>query len=225
MKVRHTTQKALAKYMMKREAGERNFPIWLIGDSNPVHWQSYLEMPLDPRHPVRHNIWTPVLDVIQDKVFRAGKLRVDTSALYIRNAVDNPEKKPSQTDKKWKQVTENEILELKTLIEKHRPIIVICFGAFAFEFTRRALGEKNIKNYGYWGARRLGIEFRRRIGDFRPDSINILPLLHRSIAGGKFMQSHDYFCDKSGGNYFEMAGGDIADKLVKYKDQLHIWIE
>jgi hypothetical protein len=209
---------------MEREVGQRNFPMWLIGDSNPVQWQPLLRTPLDPRHPIRHNIWTSVLDVIQDKVFRAGKLRVDTSALYIRNAVDTPEKKPNQADKEWKQVTESEIDNLRYLIEVNRPIIILCFGAFAFEFTRRALGERNLVHYGYWGARRLGIEFRQRIGYFSPNTTNLLPLLHRSIAGGKFMQSHDYFCDERGLNYFEIAGSNIADKLVEYKDQLHLWI-
>jgi hypothetical protein len=46
---------------MKPLVGDPDFPIWLLGDSNPKGWQSVLETPLDPRHPARHNIWTPVL--------------------------------------------------------------------------------------------------------------------------------------------------------------------
>ena len=211
--------------VMEREVGDQNFVLWLIGDSNPAQWQSYLRTPLDPRHPIRHNIWTAILNVIQDRVVRANRDRVDTSSLYIRNAVDNPDKKPDQICKEWKQVTENEIDGLRRLIEICRPIVLFCFGAFAFEFTRRAIGEPDRRNYGWWGARRLGDEFRRRIGEFSPDRTNVLPLLHRSISGGKFIESHEYFCGQPGINYFEMVGGDIADRLIQYRDQLHIWIE
>ena len=139
--------------MMERETGERKFPLWLIGDSNPLQWQSYLQTPFDPRHPIRHNIWTPILDVIQDKVFRAERNRVDTSMIYIRNAVDNPAKKPNKTRKEWKQFeTENEVKELQCLIQTNKPVLVLCFGAFAYEFTRRAVLEPDEHNFGYWGA-------------------------------------------------------------------------
>lgn len=36
---------------MKPQVGDPDFPIWLLGDSNPKGWQSVLETPLDPRHP------------------------------------------------------------------------------------------------------------------------------------------------------------------------------
>jgi|GEM_PF-5023839 hypothetical protein len=56
---------------MKKESGDPQFPIWLLGGSEPDRWKSVLNAPLEPRHPVRHNIWTPLLDVIQDSVYRA----------------------------------------------------------------------------------------------------------------------------------------------------------
>jgi hypothetical protein len=213
------------EHVMDREVGDRNFPLWLIGDSNPVQWQSFLKTPLDPRHPIRHNIWTAILDVVQERVFRQNRSRVNTSSLYIRNAVDNPAKKPSQTSKEWKQVTETEIEDLQQLIEAHRPTMVLCFGAFAFEFARRALSEPDRRQHGYWSARRLGGEFRHRMQEFEPGKINVLPLLHRSISGGKFLESHKYFCGQPGVNYFEMVGGNIADKMIQYREQLRIWIE
>lgn len=210
---------------MDREVGDRNFPLWLIGDSNPKNWQFDLATPLDPRHPVRHNIWTSVLDVIQGELFRANKSRVDTSSLYIRNAVDNPDKKPNQSSREWDLFAENEVADLQGLIKLYQPIIVCCFGAFAFEFTRRALGEQEKQKYGHWGARRLGVEFRQRISEFSPKITNLLPLLHRSISGGKFRESHEYFCGQPGANYFENVGTRIADTLIQYKSQLPIWIE
>ncbi|MCJ7584454.1 MAG: hypothetical protein MUO30_06760 [Anaerolineales bacterium] len=211
--------------MMEREVGNRHFPLWLIGDSNPPQWQSFLKTPLDPRHPIRHNIWTALLDVIQDKVYRASRMRVDTSTIYIRNAVDDPTKKPAQTSNQWSKSAETEISGLESLIKTHKPIMLFCFGAFTYEFVRRAIGEQERRKYGYWGARRLGDEFRYRIGKFDPNKTNIIPLLHRSISGGKFIESHKYFCGEEGVNYFEFVGGKIADKMLQYSDQLHIWIE
>jgi hypothetical protein len=80
--------------------------------------------------------------------------------------------------------------------------MLLCFGTFAFEFARRALGEQDKCNYGYWGTRRLGGKFRRRLGKFSPDRTNGLPLLHRSISGDKFIKSHECFCSQPGANYF-----------------------
>src|SRR5206468_1595661 len=57
--------------MMRREVGEQSFPMWLIGDSNPDEWENDLETPFDPRHSARHNIWTAVIDVVQDRLFRS----------------------------------------------------------------------------------------------------------------------------------------------------------
>ena len=57
--------------MMKKETGNPRFPIWLLADSEPDGWRDRLDDPLDKRHPIRHNIWTSVLDVIQADVFLA----------------------------------------------------------------------------------------------------------------------------------------------------------
>ena len=210
---------------MEREVGDRHSPIWLLGDSNPEQWQDTLKTPLDPRHPARHNIWTPVLEVIQDKVFRQCRSRVDTSSLYIRNAVGDPSLKPNPASIEWEQAIEGEVGALQELALKYAPKLLLCFGAFSFEFARRALDQEPLRGYGYWGARRLGEEFRRRISQFDPAITNALPLLHRSIAGGKYLQSHECFCDQVGANYFEVVGGSIAEKLIQYRGLLPIWIE
>jgi hypothetical protein len=209
---------------MDKEIGNPDFPIWLIGDSNPKQWESYLVSPLDPRHPIRHNIWTAVADVFQDKVYREAKLRVDTSKIYIRNAIENADNKPKQSDIQWDPLVEEEISGLNNSIHIFKPIMVIPFGAFSYEFVRRACGESEEHNYEYWGAKRLGNEFRYRMESFDPSKTNIIPLLHRSIAGGKFIESHEYFCNEKGANYFEFVGTHLAEILLQYQEKLKIWI-
>jgi hypothetical protein len=210
--------------MMQREVGNPEFPIWLIGDSNPKQWQDKLTIPLDPRHPIRHNIWTSILDVIQDQVFRFAGKRLDTSQFFIRNAVDNPDKKPEGSSIDWSRDAIFEQQQLTQFIERYQPKILFSFGAFAFEFTRRAVGEQGQRKFSYWGARQLGDEFRKRINGFDTLKGNILPLLHRSISGGKFIQSHDQFSGGEGVNYFDYTGGEIARVLIDKFDGLPIWI-
>lgn len=209
---------------MDRQVGDPAFPLWLLGDSNPPQWEASLQTPLDPRHPVRHNIWTSVLDVIQDRVYRQTRDRLDTTSIYIRNAVADPGIKPKGSALEWPPAATAEVEALGTLLERHRPVLLLSFGAFSFEFARRALRQEPVRNYGHWGARTLGQEFRCRIAVFDPRSVNALPLLHITIARGKFRESHDYFCGLPGGNYFEHVGLAIADTLVKYRDQLPIWV-
>jgi hypothetical protein len=210
---------------MKREVGDRNFPIWLLGDSNPEQWQESLATPFDPRHPIRHNIWTSVLDVIQDNVFRAKKIRVETKTLFIRNAVENPLIKPKPTDIEWGKKVEIEIAELREIILTYKPKLLLSFGAFSFEFARRSHGQEPKRNYSYWGSEKLGVEFRQRINEFDPNKINILPLLHRSVSGGKFIQSQNNFCNKKGANYFEYVGISIEEKLLQFQYDLDIWVK
>ena len=76
----------------------------------------------------------------------------------------------------------------------------------------------------YWDTYHLGDEFRTRINSFNIDNTNLFPLLHRSIAGGKFLQSHDYFCRSDGANYFDYIGKEIASITIKNKDNLKIWL-
>ena len=211
--------------MMQKEDGDKDFPIWLLGDSNPSHWQDVLVTPLDPRHPARHSIWTPVLDVIQDKVFRKCKSRVDVSTIYIRNAIEDPEEKPSGKSLHWDMKLGSENLAFRQLLDQYQPFILLSFGRFAFEFGRRALAQGPEHPVSYWGAGNLGDEFRQRMGAFDPKGVNLLPLLHTSISRGRYLESHDYFCRQAGGNYFEFVGDQIADILLQYQNTLKIWIE
>ena len=210
---------------MKKDSGDKNSHIWLLGDSNPRNWDTVLETPFDPRHPARHSIWTPVLEAVQDRVFRAGRIRVDSTSFYTRNAIEAPKTKPLPQAIEWDGQTERETREFRKTVRQFSPKILLSFGAFAFEFARRALNQGPRRNYGYWSTRRLGEEFRERIDEFDVNQVNLLPLLHVSIARGRFMQSHEHFCGQRGANYFEFVGDHLAQVLLAHRDGLSIWIE
>ncbi len=208
---------------MERESGCRNFPIWLIGDSPPENWKDRLSTPLDPRHPARHNIWTPVIDGIQDCVFRAERLRVDTDRLYVRNAIQDREHKDTVRGRVWSPLN-RDIEELRGLLEQYQPPLVFTFGAFACEFTRRSLGCSEERAYSWWSTKRLGEEFRHSVDEFCPDRINLVPLLHVSISRGRFLESHRYFTCDENGNYFDYVAEKVSALLLRYEDDLDVWV-
>ncbi|GAB4283750.1 MAG: hypothetical protein Kow0068_08670 [Marinilabiliales bacterium] len=204
---------------MNREIGNKNFKIWLLGDSEPQNWKKKLENPLDDRHPIVHNIWTPIIDKIQCSFYKNDRSRIDSDKIFIRNAVDNPKYKPKSNEKKWndKNLIKN-ISEYKELIFKHKPILILTFGSFAFEFGRRCFAENPEYSFSYWGAKKLGEEFLLRLNKFSINKSNLVPLLHRSIAGGRFIKSHNYFCDKENANYFKYVAEKLYEKLKDIKD-------
>ena len=209
---------------MEREDHSPKSSVWLLGDSEPLKWREQLHTPLDSRHPIRHNIWTSVIDVVQDKVFREDRRRVDASKIYIRNAIGHPEHKPKDREIFWNEIVHKEIEEFSGLLKEYNPFIVFCFGAFAFEFARRASGN-DANSYGSWRTLELGKEFRKRIIECSNNDKNIIPLLHRSIAGGRFLKSHENFVGREKDNYFEYVGEKIAKVLLAQKKNLNIWIE
>jgi hypothetical protein len=203
-------------FTMERDTGDKHFPIWLLGDSNPPRWQDSLATPLDPRHPSRHTIWTPVLDAIQDRVYREHRSRIDTRTIYIRNAVESPADKPTKTAINWPTVLNPKTTEVRQLLELHSPVFLLCFGQFSFEFARRALSQQPKHSCAQWTILALRDEFNRRIAAFDPNCINVLPLLH-AIFALNFVASHNDFSEQTGGNYFTFAGNQIADTLEASK--------
>lgn len=205
-------------WQMKREVGERKSRIWLLGDSAPKNWENLLDTPLDPLHPARHNIWTSVLDVLQERLYREARLRLDTSDLYIRNAVAHAEDKPHEKALAWDTKVQNGIAEYRQLIDGEQPALILAFGQFAFEFARRSL-EYHLPGFrehefNYWGARLLGAEFKVRICNaFASNSTTIIPLLHTSICRRYFLESHKYFCGGLGSNYFNYVGKELAERI------------
>lgn len=210
---------------MQQESGNRDSAIWLIGDSSPLNWIDRLDVPLDSRHPARHNIWTPVLEGIQKQVFAGHRLRVDDSKLYVRNAVHDPRDKPLGGALGWNQSLSEETVELAKLMGAYTPTLVFTFGAFAFEFARRSAEREPRRSVRYWTTEKLGQEFGLSVERFNPREVNIFPLLHVSISRGHFLKSHDDFTGKPDGNYFNFVAEAIGTILLKYKDSLDVWIE
>jgi hypothetical protein len=224
---RHRLERACV--MMKSEIGNPTFPLWLLGDSEPARWRDKLDEPFDKRHPIRHNIWTSITDVIQHDVFAALGRRVATEEMFVRNAVQDPGTKPKDdlfnAERSWPAEAEASLGDYRRLLAAHRPKLVISFGVFAFAFALRALNE----TCGSWACAGsesaiLGCEFRKRASNFDPTRTNVLPLLHRSIAGGHFLAGHDQFTGVEGANYFESAGTAIATLLVRHHTDLDCWV-
>lgn len=109
----------------------------------------------------------------------------------------------------------NEIAEFRRLLNEHKPLLVLCFGQFAFEFARRAGQEKEEPDFRDWSVERLAEQFAHRISSFQVEAVNVLPLLHASIAR-QFLRCHGEF---SGGNgdYFEYVGGKLARVLIEHR--------
>ncbi|HBP65832.1 MAG TPA: hypothetical protein DD730_16640 [Desulfosporosinus sp.] len=191
------------------ESGGRTNPIWLL---------------FDPRHPIRHDIWTPILDEVQDKVYRQIHRRVDTSKILIRNAINNSLLVPN-TLNWWADEVVAEIELFREIALEHKPKILISFGAFAYEFVRRVYRTKPKKGPKHWGTSILGDEFRSSIENFDINTTNSIPLLRRVIASGNYIEAHNYFCQNQGENYFNFVGIKIAEKIIEHKDDLQIWIK
>jgi uracil-DNA glycosylase len=196
------------------ENTDHDSPIWLIGDSPSAKHQHKNLEPLDRRHPSRHTVWTPILDVVQRHLFVEHGCRLDDSKLFIRNAVIHPGHKL-----KISREIEAEIAELGGLLERHKPFLVLCFGRFAFECARRAQGEEKLSPQK-WTIETLSQEFGERILKVRLDSVTLLPLLHQSIAL-QFSKCNTNFSG-GGGNYFEYTGREIAKVLIANRPHLSL---
>ena len=194
--------------MMKRESGERSFPIWVL---------------FSPKHPINHDNWTPVLDEIQDKVYREMNNRIETTNIYFRNTVSDSRIIPN-TLNWWGPEVAREIETFREIVLEYKPKFVFSIGAFTFEFLRRVYDIKPEKGPKAWSTSALGEEFERSIENFDIYSTNIIPLLHRVGASANFIDTHNYFCRKDGENYYRYVGAKLAEKIIENKDRLNIWI-
>lgn len=193
---------------MKRESGERSFPIWVV---------------FNPRHPISHENWTPVLEEIQDKVYREMNTRIETTNIYYRDAVNDSRIVPN-TLNWWGPEVDKEIELFRAIAFEYKPAILISFGAFAYEFLRRAYAIKPEKGPKAWSTSNLGEEFDRSIESFDINKTNIIPLLHRVGASASFIDTGNFFFMKDGENYYRYVGTKLAERIMENKDQLNIWI-
>lgn len=207
---------SVERMKIKRETGEKSYPIWLL---------------FNPKHPaIRHYIWTPVLAEIQDKVYRELHTRINTTNLYIRNVVSNSGIVPN-TLNWWGTEVSNEIELLRELVNEHQPKMLISFGAFPFEFVRRVYDIKPEKGPKAWGTSNLGDEFARSMKTFDISRTNRIPLLRRVVDSSKFIEEDSDFRKEDDDryfeevdNYFHFVGSKIAEKIIEHKDSLDIWI-
>ena len=114
--------------------------------------------------------------------------------------------------------------EFGDLLDEYKPTLAFTFGAFAFEFARRSREREPNRSIRYWSTKRLGAEFKKRVTEFDPRKVNVVPLLHVSIARGHFLKSHENFTGKSAGNYFDYVALEIGKLLLRHKDTLNIWV-
>jgi hypothetical protein len=78
----------------------------------------------------------------------------------------------------------------------------------------------------YDEAKLLGEQFRSRIEKYDENGVNIIPLLHISIAL-QFLSSHRDFVGTYGSmppNYFDYVGTKLADLLLAKLSDKPIWI-
>lgn len=208
---------------MRESSGDPRSRLWLVADSPPPQWETLLREPLDPRHPARHNIWTPIADAIQQEVYQKKGWRMDEGRLYVRNAVSSAAMKPKPGADSWGPGTQRELAALAGLIKTTCPPLIVTFGAFAFEFVRRSLGEKG-QPFDRWTTKRMGEEMRRRLAGFSSARTNILPALHATIARGRFLESHRDFCAGLNDNYFRHVGQALSKVLIEHADHFQIFL-
>lgn len=196
--------------LVVRDLGNLNYPIWLL---------------INPKYPaVVSDIWGHVLDEIQDKVYRELHARIDTTNIYIRSVVSDCGIVPN-TLNWWGNEVATEIKLFKEIILEHNPKMLISFGAFPYEFVRRAFEIKPEKGPKYWGASILKGEFERSLKNFDIIQTNMIPLLRRVIPSDKSIESYDYFSGNDSQRYFQDVGTKIAEKIIQNKDSLDIWMK
>lgn len=114
---------------------------------------------------------------------------------------------------------------LKILLDEHKPSIVLTFGVSAYMTALFASGESPQKIFQT--TKLLGEQFRNHIENYHHDKVNIIPLLHVSIARRHFLEAHEYFVDGHGSvpsNYFEYVGVELADLLLARFSASPIWV-
>ena len=128
---------------------------------------------------------------------------------------------------KHQEKLDQEVGSFGELLKQYKPLLLMTFGAFSYEFARRALNQRPEYEHRHWGAKTLGSSFQEAIGAIHLNRVNMLPVLHTTIARRHFIKSHNYFCGDEGANYFENVAWSIADFLIQnhYRPELStLWI-
>jgi hypothetical protein len=212
-----TVEKGVTETMLKS-------PVWLVGHSYPARWVEDLEVPLDPRHPTRNSIWTPVLDCIQQEVYRGDRRRFDMDKAFVFNAA---EKQAPRTDADWSpKAMSVRSATLEAMLKTYRPPIVITFGRDVYHFVMKANGSPVAKSIT---AQALGKAFNKTVDEYAPHRVNVIPLLHQHVAmGGWIAAGLDYSPEaekRKNANYFSLVGTALGRILLTHGKDWPIWVE
>lgn len=196
--------------MVDRDSGDKTYPIWLL---------------INPKYPaVINDVWRHVLDEIQDKVYRGIHARIDTTNIYIRSVVKDCGVVPN-TLNWWGNEVAAEIKLLREILNKYNPKLLVTFGGFPYEFTRRVFENKPEKGPKYWSASVIRDEFERSIKNFDVNQTNVIPLLRKVIESHRFIETHNYFSRNESEQYFHDVGTRISETIIRNKDSLNIWMD
>lgn len=188
---------------VKNQSGDRLFPIWLL---------------VDPKYPAVHqNIWLPILEEVQDRVYRKLRTRIDTRKIYIENAACELGSVPNTLNCGTTEVAKK-ILKFRKSILEYKPKILISFGSVTYEFVRLVFKTSNEKRPNYLSSFELENEFNRSIANFDINRSNTIPLPSRVMNSGKFIE------ESNDPNYFRAVGTKIADRIIENKESFKIWI-
>lgn len=193
-----------------KESGEKSSPIWLL---------------LNPKFPaVRQDIWAPILEVIQDKVYRSLHRRIDTQCIFIKNVVSDTGIVGKASNRYASDVAK-EIMMLRESLLKYQPRLLFTFGSMTDELVRRLIEIRNDLGSKYWRTANLGKEFERSIAGYDIRRINRIPLPCRILKNGNFVEDRNYFTWEENEDYFQYVGTKIAGRIIESKDSLRIWIK
>ncbi|WP_407311227.1 hypothetical protein [Desulfosporosinus sp. SB140] len=194
---------------VKTETGDRSSQIWLL---------------VNPKYPdVRQDIWLPILEVIQDKMFRKLRKRIDTGRIFMKTIVSDIGV-VSRASNMWSTEIAEEIVTLRESILEYQPKILITFGSVTYELVTRILGINQEREPKCWQTTNLGDEFQRSMENFEITGINRIPLPLRALTKGKIINEYNYFSWEDCEDYFSVVGTKIADRILENEDCLKIWI-
>jgi len=227
---------------ISKERGNKDFPIWFIGDSQPtlefnpkkkslsVYLQElstyldFIDYPLTTKHPTIHNIWTSIENELQEFFFRSFKKRLDSKKIYVRNAVRLARIKPKGSSVNWNGQYDKLLNSFNSDIKKYQPRVLITFGQFAYEFVRRSRNMKKVKIKD-WTVIELGNEFRKAMTNPNSGNLYMIPLLHEIVANQPMYTQNFVDQQNVSKSYFEYVAQELGLLIVNlFQKQGEIWI-
>lgn len=190
---------------IQKESGDKSYPIWLL--VNPNYFAMF------------QVIWAPILDEIQDKVYRRLRTRIETKNIFIKSTVSDIGIAAKSSKARAAEVTK-ELIMLKESVLEHQPKIIITFGAITHELVRRVFDIRPQEGPKYWNSTNLEDEFERSIANFNINQTNRIPipLLRQVMKIGKSIEDSNYASWEDSEIYFRYVGAKIADRIIENKD-------